>query len=293
MVIPYVIVVLCFVSPSTQFNGFNIGQGLGNTQVFDDAESATVVQTGPSFPAQVSVVNDPDIGIGDGGGDGFGGLLMMGLPLLLLLAAFGGGTGLTATPAAAAISGSAAASACPVCTTPVQTTCPSTAAQCSPTAACPAGFSVVENANSNKCYFAGSVDVANFAAANAACATAGGSLFEPGSTAELTAVQTFLPTTTPAAQYYIGYTDIGSIATIPVGFNTGSGLPVNSFGANPAFTGALECVTVPKAGSYAISAQCIGPGRVLCEARLVSKTANREEKVHLTLIAFQNAYAIS
>ena len=70
MVIPYVIVVLCLVSPSTQFNG------LGNTRVFDDAESVSIIQTGESFPAQVSVVESPDIGDGEGGG--FGGILMMG-----------------------------------------------------------------------------------------------------------------------------------------------------------------------------------------------------------------------
>ena len=100
MVIPYMIIVLCLVSPSTQFNGFNIGQGgfnvgqggfnarrggfnvgqdglgLGGTRVYDDAETAAVIQTAPSYPAQVSIIDNPDIGIGDGGNSGFGGILI-------------------------------------------------------------------------------------------------------------------------------------------------------------------------------------------------------------------------
>ncbi|VDI54365.1 Hypothetical predicted protein [Mytilus galloprovincialis] len=271
--------------------------GSGNTQVFDDAEIASIIQTGESFPAQVSVVDSsPDLGAVDGGGGGFGGLLMMGLPVLLLLAALGGGAGLTAattaTPAAAA-----AASGCPVCTTPVQATCPTTAgdaagtplaaavtracpafttqvqatcpttaAQCSPRAACPAGFAVVVNGNPNKCYRVLATEAANYAAASVACATVGGSLFEPGTTTELNAVRAIIPDAIPAADHYIGFTDIGAVANNPTGIHTGVGLPANE--AIPAFDGTLQCVLVKKTGPYTISPLCVSTARPLCEARL-------------------------
>ncbi|XP_071145056.1 uncharacterized protein [Mytilus edulis] len=228
MVIPYVIVLLCLVSPSTQFIEPNIGQGLGNTQVIDDAEIASIIQTGESFPAQFSVVDSsPDLGAVDGGGGGFGGLLMMGLPVLFLLAALGGGAGLTAAATATPAAAAAAASGCPVCTTPVQATCPTTAAQCSPIAACPAGFAVVVNGNPNKCYRVLATETANYAAASVACATAGGSLFEPGTTAELNAVQAIIPVADAAVNHYIGYTDIGAPTINPTGIHTGAGFPAN------------------------------------------------------------------
>ncbi|XP_071146765.1 spore coat protein SP65-like [Mytilus edulis] len=259
MVIPYVIVVLCLVSPSTQFTG------LGNTQVFDDAERASIIQTGESFPAQVSVVESPDIG--DGGGGGFGGILMMGLPLLLLLALLGGGTALTTTPAP----GSVAGSGCPVCSTTVQTTCPTTTTvQCSPTAACPTGFVAVVNGDANKCYLASSTTVTNFGAASAACATVGGQLFEPRSTGELDAVRTSLIAATSTASYFIGYSSINNIAQGPVGFYTGAGLPANSAATAPAFTPtAANCVTVQRTGGYQGGLCTTNAGsNVLCEARL-------------------------
>ncbi|XP_063408998.1 uncharacterized protein LOC134692475 [Mytilus trossulus] len=276
MVIPYVIVLLCLVSPSTQFNpfnnfgqdGFDIGQGIGNTQVFDDAESASIIQTGESFPAQVSVVDSgpADIGPVGGGGDGFGGLLMMGLPLLLLLAALGGGAGLTATAATPAAAAAAAATACPVCTTPVQATCPTTAAQCSPRAACPAGFAVVTNADANKCYRVIDTDSANYRAASVACSTAGGSLFEARSTQELNAIREIIPTSNPAPGYYIGFNNIGAATSNPTGVHTGVSLPAN--GQIPDFSGTtVDCVQVRKTGTFEVK-DCGAPAKVLCEARL-------------------------
>ncbi|VDH94645.1 Hypothetical predicted protein [Mytilus galloprovincialis] len=302
MVIPYVIVLLCLVSPSTQFIEPNIGQGLGNTQVIDDAEIASIIQTGESFPAQFSVVDSsPDLGAVDGGGGGFGGLLMMGLPVLFLLAALGGGAGLTAAATATPAAAAAAASGCPVCTTPVQATCPTTAgtgltgdtagtpvaaaanracpacttqvratcpttaAQCSPIAACPAGFAVVVNGNPNKCYRVLATETANYAAASVACANVGGSLFEPGTTVELNAVRAIIPDADAAADHYIGFTDISAVTSAPTGIHTGSGLPTN--GAIPAFGAAVECVTVTQTGTYSAST-CATPGRPLCEARL-------------------------
>ncbi|CAC5401211.1 unnamed protein product [Mytilus coruscus] len=239
MVIPYVIVVLCLVSPSTQFSGlnlrqggFNIGPGLGGTRVFDDAESAAVIQTAPSFPAQVSVLSsEPDIGLGDGGGDGFGGILMMALPLLLLLGALGGGSALIPSPAPAS-PGSVPAKNCPVCATPVPPTCSPMPAQCNPKAACPASFIVVANGNPNKCYFVGSTDVNDYGAASAECARMGGSLLEHESSAELESVRTLI--TDSSSSYYIGYTDIGNKAMSPVGIYSGRGLPGNAGTITPA-----------------------------------------------------------
>ncbi|XP_063410352.1 uncharacterized protein LOC134693454 [Mytilus trossulus] len=267
MVIPYVIVVLCLVSPSTQFNGVNnFGQGLGNTQVFDDAESASIIQTGDSFPAQISVVDSPDIG--DGGGGGFGGILMMGLPLLLLLALLGGGTALTTTPAP----GSVPVSGCPVCSTPVQTTCPTTTTtQCSPKAACPAGFVTIANGDANKCYLATTTAVGSFGAASAACATAGGQMFEPRSTAELDAVRTSLIAASSTGSFYLGFSSINDILQAPVGFYSGAGLPFNAVTTSPAFTtAAANCVTVARTGGYQ-GGVCTTAGAnvgALCEARL-------------------------
>ncbi|CAG2216025.1 unnamed protein product [Mytilus edulis] len=123
--------------------GFNVGQdglGLGGTRVYDDAETAAVIQTAPSYAAQVSIIDNPDIGIGDGGNSGFGGILTTGrilifhtifisIPLLLLLGALGGGTTLKASP----VSPDPVrppASSCPVCPTLVPRTCPSTREQC-------------------------------------------------------------------------------------------------------------------------------------------------------------------
>ncbi|CAG2196932.1 unnamed protein product [Mytilus edulis] len=240
MVIPYVIVVLCLVSPSTQFTG------LGNTQVFDDAERASIIQTGESFPAQVSVVE---------------------IPLLLLLALLGGGTALTTTPAP----GSVLVSGCPVCSTTVQTTCPTTTTvQCSPTAACPAGFVAVVNGDANKCYLATSTTVTNFGAASAACATVGGQLFEPRSPGELDAVRTSLIAATSTVSYFIGYSSINNILQAPVGFYTGAGLPANSVATNPVFTtAAANCVTVQRTGGYQGGVCTSNAGsNVLCEARL-------------------------
>ncbi|VDI23338.1 Hypothetical predicted protein, partial [Mytilus galloprovincialis] len=80
------------------------------------------------------------------------------------------------------------------CTTTVQTTCPTIQAQCSPIASCPVGFVVVANGNANKCYRVLETDAANYGAASVACATVGGSLFEPRTTAELNAVRAIIPT---------------------------------------------------------------------------------------------------
>ncbi|CAG2210220.1 unnamed protein product [Mytilus edulis] len=278
--------------------GFNVGQdglGLGGTRVYDDAETAAVIQTAPSYPAQVSIIDNPDIGIGDGGNSGFGGILTTVLPLLLLLGALGGGTTLKASP----VSPDPVrppVSSCPVCPTLVPRTCPSTREQCNPKAACPEGFSVVANANPNKCYLVGSDDVKNYGAASAFCASRGGSLFEHESSTELDSVRTLIteqcnpkaacpkgfsvvanayPETNykvknTVSSYYLGFSDVGNTANDPVRIHSGRGLPA-PVGSVIFDNSELDCVSVKKTGEYSAVTYCSGNAKVLCEERLVSK----------------------